>query len=78
MSVFGEMSGRVAAIARQPVFSLMRHRLGLKLGLIALLIGIADQHLDHLRGRGRRDGADPQLPDRLALSVARAASACRL
>src|SRR4051794_9290766 len=28
MSVFGEMSGRVAAIAKQPVFSLMRHRLG--------------------------------------------------
>jgi manganese transport protein len=37
MSVFGEMSGRVAAIARQPVFSLMRHRLGLKLGLITLI-----------------------------------------
>jgi manganese transport protein len=37
MSVFGEMSGRVAAIARQPVFSLMRHRLGLKLGLVALI-----------------------------------------
>src|SRR5438309_403299 len=37
MSVFGEMSGRVAAIARQPVFSLMRHRLGLKLGLITLV-----------------------------------------
>src|SRR3954451_17542082 len=36
MSVFGEMSGRVAAIAKQPVFSLMRHRLGLKLGLITL------------------------------------------
>ena len=36
MSVFGEMSGRVAAIARQPVFNLMRHRLGLKLGLLTL------------------------------------------
>src|SRR5947209_11571640 len=35
--VFGEMSGRVAAIARQPVFNLMRHRLGLKLGLIVLI-----------------------------------------
>src|SRR3954451_17003282 len=34
--VFGEMSGRVAAVAKQPVFNLMRHRLGLKLGLVAL------------------------------------------
>jgi len=34
--VFGEMSGRVAAIAKQPVFNLMRHRLGLRLGLIVL------------------------------------------
>src|SRR3954466_7865539 len=37
MSVFGEMSGRVAAVAKQPVFNLMRHRLGLKLGLITLV-----------------------------------------
>src|SRR4051794_41722693 len=34
--VFGEMSGRVAATAKQPVFNLMRHRLGLKLGLVTL------------------------------------------
>ena len=34
--VFGEMSGRVAAVARQPVFNLIRHRLGLKLGLVTL------------------------------------------
>jgi len=34
--VFSEMSGRVAAVAKQPVFSLMRHRLGLKLGLVTL------------------------------------------
>ncbi len=34
--VFGEMSGRVAAVAKQPVFNLMRHRLGLKWGLITL------------------------------------------
>src|SRR5690242_6452198 len=34
--VFGEMCGRVAAVAHQPVFSLMRHRLGLKLGLVTL------------------------------------------
>ena len=36
MMVFGEMCGRVAAVAHQPVFSLMRHRLGLKLGLFTL------------------------------------------
>ena len=36
MMVFGEMCGRVAAVAKQPVFSLMRHRLGLKLGLFTL------------------------------------------
>src|SRR5215212_11521274 len=34
--VFSEMSGRVAAVAKQPVFNLMRHRLGLKLGLVSL------------------------------------------
>src|SRR3954452_3618509 len=34
--VFSEMSGRVAAVAHQPVFNLMRHRLGLKLGLVTL------------------------------------------
>jgi Mn2+/Fe2+ NRAMP family transporter len=34
--VFSEMSGRVAAVAKQPVFNLMRHRLGLKLGLVTL------------------------------------------
>jgi Mn2+/Fe2+ NRAMP family transporter len=38
--VFAEMSGRVAAIARQPVFNLMRHRLGLKLGLLTLAASI--------------------------------------
>jgi manganese transport protein len=38
--VFSEMSGRVAAVAQQPVFSLMRHRLGLKLGLITLVASI--------------------------------------
>jgi manganese transport protein len=38
--VFGEMSGRVAAIARQPVFNLMRHRLGLKLGLVTLAASV--------------------------------------
>ncbi|HEY6047559.1 MAG TPA: divalent metal cation transporter [Sphingomicrobium sp.] len=37
MGVFGEMSGRVAAIAKQPVFNLMRHRLGLKIGLLTLI-----------------------------------------
>jgi manganese transport protein len=38
--VFGEMSGRVAAVAKQPVFNLMRHRLGLKLGLFALFASV--------------------------------------
>ncbi|MFL6747215.1 MAG: divalent metal cation transporter, partial [Sphingomicrobium sp.] len=38
--VFSEMSGRVAAVAKQPVFNLMRHRLGLHLGLITLLASI--------------------------------------
>ena len=38
--VFSEMSGRVAAIAKQPVFNLMRHRLGLKLGLLTLAASI--------------------------------------
>src|SRR3982750_327732 len=38
--VFSEMSGRVAAVAHQPVFSLMRHRLGLKLGLVTLAASI--------------------------------------
>ena len=38
--VFSEMSGRVAAAAKQPVFNLMRHRLGLKLGLSTLIASI--------------------------------------
>lgn len=38
--VFGEMSGRVAAVAKQPVFNLMRHRLGLKLGIVTLLASL--------------------------------------
>jgi len=38
--VFGEMSGRVAAVARQPVFNLMRHRLGLNLGLVTLAASV--------------------------------------
>jgi manganese transport protein len=38
--VFSEMSGRVAAIAKQPVFNLIRHRLGLKLGLITLIASL--------------------------------------
>jgi Mn2+/Fe2+ NRAMP family transporter len=40
MMVFGEMCGRVAAVAKQPVFSLMRHRLGLKLGLLTLVASV--------------------------------------
>jgi manganese transport protein len=38
--VFGEMSGRVAAIAKQPVFNMMRHRLGLGLGLTTLIASL--------------------------------------
>jgi Mn2+/Fe2+ NRAMP family transporter len=38
--VFGEMSGRVAAIAKQPVFNLMRQRLGLQLGLVVLIASV--------------------------------------
>ena len=37
---FGEMSGRVAAVAKQPVFNLIRHRLGLKLGLVTLVASL--------------------------------------
>jgi len=38
--VFGEMSGRVAAIAKQPIFNLMRHRLGLTWGLVTLAASV--------------------------------------
>jgi manganese transport protein len=38
--VLGEMSGRVAAVAKQPVFNLMRHRLGLKLGIVTLVASL--------------------------------------
>lgn len=38
--IFSEMSGRVAAVAKQPVFNLMRHRLGLKLGLVTLIASL--------------------------------------
>jgi Mn2+/Fe2+ NRAMP family transporter len=38
--VFSEMSGRVAAVAKQPVFNLMRHRLGLKLGIVTLIASV--------------------------------------
>src|SRR5690349_1120648 len=40
MMVFGEMCGRVAAVAHQPVFNLMRHRLGLKVGLLTLIASL--------------------------------------
>lgn len=38
--VFGEMSGRTAAIGKQPLFNLMRHRLGLSFGLIVLIASL--------------------------------------
>lgn len=39
--VFGEMSGRIAAVAKQPVFNLMRQRLGLGFGLVTLVASLA-------------------------------------
>src|SRR3954468_11647868 len=38
--VYSEMCGRVAAVAKQPVFNLIRHRLGLKLGLVTLFASL--------------------------------------
>ena len=38
--VFGEMAGRVAAMSRQPLFNLIRHRLGFSLGLLTLVGGV--------------------------------------
>ena len=38
--VFGEMSGRVAAVAHQPVFAAMRQRLGLGVGLFTLAASV--------------------------------------
>jgi len=38
--VFGEMSGRVAAMSRQPLFNIIRHRLGFSLGLLTLAGGL--------------------------------------
>ena len=35
--ILGEMGGRVAAVAKQPVFNLIRQRLGLQLGLVTLI-----------------------------------------
>jgi manganese transport protein len=40
IGTFGEMSGRVAAVAKQPVFNLMRQRLGLQLGLVTLVASV--------------------------------------
>jgi manganese transport protein len=37
IATFGEMSGRVAAVAKLPVFNLMRQRLGVSLGLFTLI-----------------------------------------
>lgn len=38
--VFGEMSGRIAAMSRQPMFTVIRHRLGFTLGGITLFGGV--------------------------------------
>jgi len=40
IAVFGEMSGRVAAITKQPVFNLMRQRLDLGPGIVALIASV--------------------------------------
>jgi Mn2+/Fe2+ NRAMP family transporter len=41
IAVFGEMSGRIAAVAKQPVFNLMRQRLGVRIGLVTLVASVA-------------------------------------
>jgi manganese transport protein len=40
IATFGEMSGRVAAVSKQPVFNLMRQRLGVRLGLLTLVASV--------------------------------------
>ena len=35
--VYGEMAGRIAAVAKQPIFTLIRHRTGYATGLVTLL-----------------------------------------
>jgi manganese transport protein len=35
--VYGEMAGRIAAVAKQPVFGLMRQRHGMAIGTLALV-----------------------------------------
>ena len=71
--VFGEMSGRVAAISKQPLFNLMRQRLGLKFGLVILRRGL-DRESHYLRGGNRGIGIVLHLglgiPYRLATSLA--------
>ena len=39
--VYCEMAGRVAAVARQPVFNLIRERVGLTLGAVTLVAALA-------------------------------------
>jgi Mn2+/Fe2+ NRAMP family transporter len=38
IACYGEMSGRIAAVAKQPVFNLMRQRLGLRWGFPTLVV----------------------------------------
>ena len=64
--VFSEMSGRVAAVAKQPVFNLMRHRLGPQ-ARAGHARRLDHQQSHHLRGGDRRRRADPQLSDRRAV-----------
>ncbi|MFO1399162.1 MAG: divalent metal cation transporter [Burkholderiales bacterium] len=39
--VYSEMAGRVAAVARQPVFNVIRERVGLDVGLVTLVAALA-------------------------------------
>ena len=51
--VYSEMCGRVAAVAKRPVFDLVRERAGFGAGL-ATLIASGGRQPDDLRGRDRR------------------------
>jgi len=68
--VFGEMSGRIAAMSRQPMFVVIRKQLGFTLGGITL-IGGPGQHSGHLRRRDRRHGDRSTAPVRGQLPALR-------
>jgi len=62
--VFGEMSGRVAAIAKQPVFNLMRHRLGLQLGIVTLIASFLSNLITSLTNITLKEIVDDDLAGR--------------